>query len=761
MVWLSGSQDAVLRDLAAANGKSKEDTAAAIVRGHFTEQLTRLAQTSRPENEAPQLSVLSQVLLASDKRKAGAHQEEFFAQMQGLAAGPGDHRVLFAEAGTGVGKTFAMLVAAAEFALGNPHQVVVLAFPTYAVLEQAHQSWSGLRTDVLGGDRPADRVVLSQAAFVSETAIQEWMDAVGPSELRKRVEAWIDGGAAAAPGSRSDAPWQMLSLQEACEGLFPEAFEADVNVAMRLDDDDAGYVAYKVQKGSRGLGKQSAPERVLFMTHAMLGTMILGSRAEVRRMLGGSEADGRAGVVAAWQAQSSKERGVLREEVNDHLAEVFEAFVDDDEPLVYADLLIVDEGHLFEEWISKVVGSDISVWSLIRDVKALRSNYPRAVGANAVAALEQEFEVLKLVDKEGELEEDTRGGSLAGLWKALEQVGPVTGKAAKTREWRRINAVKRVAEVLRKQIVGTGSTIARLVWSPDRMWPRIQVGKASVSRELDWLWSRMAARSVIVSATLYEVSPSVNVETARRTLAVRSSSVEMMAPLHPSWIFDPVTVLRARLLCRPDQTYRFVRPKLSLPATEPELAQRARWAEEVAEYVVEAWKSSAGGMLVLMTSYTDVRLVWDLVATRVPDDTCIVQQPGKVLAEVRQRFVNCRRGGAKPIMILVGAGWTGFDVSLPGDENAVTDLVIPAMPFGVNRSMTQAARELTQGMLSVTYAATMMARQGLGRLVRFEHTLANRKIHFLDARWEMPEKRGIFLPIMRWIDSKYRRVLDV
>jgi CRISPR type IV-associated DEAD/DEAH-box helicase Csf4 len=63
----------------------------------------------------------------------------------------------------------------------------------------------------------------------------------------------------------------------------------------------------------------------------------------------------------------------------------------------------------------------------------------------------------------------------------------------------------------------------------------------------------------------------------------------------------------------------------------------------------------------------------------------------------------------------------------------LTDLVIPAIPFGTNRTMTHAARVAYAKFPAEKSEAMMTFRQWLGRPVRREG-LAHRRIWVLDGR---------------------------
>ena len=753
-VWLSESQHAALMAITATTSLDEAEVATSLLWADAQTECA-LAPAAAPVEEIGQ-DELSQVLIASGKSPGRTEQRRFYEALTSFVDNAKSHQVLFAEAGTGVGKTYAMLTLAARQVLQDPEQCVAITFPTYSVLEQSHAAWMTLRTEALGGERPHCQVVLSQSAFVSLSALESWLLDIGDPELETSVRAWIAAGGPAPSEYIVDSKWLVRGLEHWCEGLLNEQYEADINVSARRADDDPGYLSYLSQKPSH---KHGHTRGVYMMTHAMLATMIRASRSDARANLREHAESVIKDARDEWLAADAAQRtSTLREVMNDVLAASQDG---DTAPLTFMDLLIVDEAHTFDEWVSKVLGIDVSLWSILRDARTLRAEFPKAVSAAAVTKLEQTFEFLRGVGSTADADQDVGTRYLGLLWTAIQEFGSVTGKAAATQQGRRIRRVVSLAKLVANQRTSVNTYMAKLNWSPDRRWPRIVAGRQSVVLEMDWLWSKLAGRSILVSATLYDQMPQLSPESARQNLGVRRDAMVAMEPQHPEWTFTPVTFYRAKLVEQLGGGHRFVRPKISSPQTEKEVAARQAWAKDVADYICQAWSTAAGSVLVLLTSYADLEMISEYLASQRADMPVLRQVPKRSLDYTKLEFEALRRNGHRPTLLMVGAGWTGFDVSLPDIPDALTDLVLPLMPFGVNRSITQARREAIKGVYPMIYAATMMMRQGLGRLVRAPDVPRNRRIHFLDARWDIEGKRGLYSGIMRWITSRYGALREV
>ena len=750
VVFLSKEQLAQIELLGKSRGISEPKVAEALVWMHAQDELARKINDDTVLESEPASRTLGEVNARVSGRQMRVDQAVFYRSLESFALTDRDG-ALFAEASTGVGKTYAFLVCALRWCAEHPEEIAVVAVPTYQVMEQTLKEWSSIAT---GGPVPASRAVVGQSGFVSSQALQSWIELSGPDEqqLAQDAAAWISNGAPPNPGGISEANWTSAGLQHACGGEFPDI--ADVLLGERSDDDDRGLAAYASQVKIKPAHAQGRPQ-LYFVTHSMLAVMVRERHRSHRASLGEVGQEHLDSVVAAWMDLPADQREQrLYELVNETLGQFGE---DDAAKLPGIGLLIVDEAHELEKWFSMVSSLQVSVWSLVAELNHLRSSSPK-LSASVVSRAQASFEKMRLLHNDDRTLPAATLSLVASEFCAVlkDALASVPKKVLQTPGARRIRAVTLMLDAaLRPRALATRIPNAmrlRLEWSEGRHWPRLSVGRKDVSPMLDYLWRSVAAKSILVSATLYEDMPQVSAESIRQILAVPHSLAVEMSPVRPAWLFSPVTVFSASLTYRGDGYARFARPKRVDGCSKYELAYAA-WIDEVSRYISQVWSQAAGGVLVLLTSYADLRAIQDGVGLIGGVGPMVVQVEGKPLSTAKQHFQQSVVVGSRPILMAVGSAWTGLDLSVRGFENALTDVVIPVAPFGMNRSVTQAERE-ARSPLAAAFAASFTLRQGCGRLVRDPNTPANRKIHFLDARRHADRARGMYAPINRWL-AKY------
>lgn len=143
----------------------------------------------------------------------------------------------------------------------------------------------------------------------------------------------------------------------------------------------------------------------------------------------------------------------------------------------------------------------------------------------------------------------------------------------------------------------------------------------------------------------------------------------------------------------------------------------------------------------------------------MPDDlkARLVVASGEVtLATQRRRFLMHAQVNPKPIWLAVGGAWTGLDVGghrpwaelfgnelAPEEDQVLTTLVIPRLPFGTNRTITHRTRIERQSTVPWEVLDVFFrTKQAMGRLVRRSGLLPNREIHILDGRINDPDFGG-------------------
>lgn len=343
----------------------------------------------------------------------------------------------------------------------------------------------------------------------------------------------------------------------------------------------------------------------------------------------------------------------------------------------------------------------------------------------------------------------------------------VTGISAAVRKkigdragFRRLMQVARTINLAIATSEGSNSAIgATIDWSPQKKWPRLQVGRTSVAREMNYLWKVVAKRTILVSGTLYTEIPQISCETARRALAVSPELVMTMEPIHAAWSYTPVTACIISPTFTPDGKPRFMRPKPDTEGREGVAFQAAFkiWIADISGYITQSHSVAAGGTLVLGTAFTDMAAIEESLHKSLPYAVILTQKSGVRLSALKEQYLLAVRSGVRPILLAVGGAWTGFDLHDPEIPNALTDLVILNAPFGaISRSLVRHARaQANGGIFEIIGLMVVLVRQGVGRLVRSPETPPNRRIHWLDARIHEASKQGLYMPVKRLL-SKYK-----
>jgi CRISPR type IV-associated DEAD/DEAH-box helicase Csf4 len=204
------------------------------------------------------------------------------------------------------------------------------------------------------------------------------------------------------------------------------------------------------------------------------------------------------------------------------------------------------------------------------------------------------------------------------------------------------------------------------------------------------------------------------------------------------------------------------------------------WCREVAEEIIRIDDTAAGGSLVLMTSYVFIGKVRAALLDLCPKlaDRLVFARQGEAggekllvrtitIEEQKRQFLRFSFEGKKAIWLALGNAWTGINLSggdpmidlygqeIPSQEdNVLTDLVIPRLPFGINKSVTHTHRIAYRKKVPWERIDTLLRlRQGVGRLVRRHGVPQNRRIHILDARLCEGSLSDMMMPVGRAVGA--------
>lgn len=778
-VWLNAVDDNRLSDLGAERSMSIGEVISALLVDGSNAHVQSTMDVKVKEIKCS--TDLMRVLKAT-KKETRKEQVRFFDNLEVLTKIEDSSqlpRVLFAEAGTGIGKTLAYLALAHAFIKRNELAKVCVAVPTHALMDQVLSEWrsmtSALKEPVLTA------TLIGQHEFVSEQALLDLIPLVEDEQIATALMSWAGEGAPCAPDAVIRHKWTMAGLRYAVP-LFTKSKEA--NLTLRDDDEDAGYFAYKEQWGAMH------DASLIVVSHMMLANLVkrrLNAQAkDLKDSQGIKEATDKWKEAKKLKAQNLKDSPRVKETTADldslptpekerTLYSILnEIYADSDTDVGFdilpdLDLLIVDEAHNLEDAFSLVLSQDISLWSLEKQVRDLHFMFPKQITAATVRNMEHIRDTLQ---KSPSASADKSMVLLDEDKKTLVELDSVLGTITKLKDSARKKIVKtqgfkRIVQTARSihlaLIAGEsygGSMSARIDWSPDRKWPRLQVGRVSVGREMNYLWIAVAQRSILVSGTLYQEYPQLSCESARRTLSVPVKLMLTSEPIHAAWQYTPVTACVISSYTAADGREQFIRPMLPKLPTAAETKNYevlySGWVDDVAIYISDAHNVAVGGLLVLGTAYRDIEAIAAILKIR-SKDTVMVQKKGVPLQTLRGAFLAETEKKKRPILLAVGAAWTGFDLHDPTNPNALTDLVILNAPFGaIIRSLARQTRiSRKDGIFEIVAVMVVLVRQGLGRLVRSPETPPNRRIHWLDAKIHLTSCAGLFAPVKRFL-TKYK-----
>ena len=219
---------------------------------------------------------------------------------------------------------------------------------------------------------------------------------------------------------------------------------------------------------------------------------------------------------------------------------------------------------------------------------------------------------------------------------------------------------------------------------------------------------------------------------------------DAVTPLHPQWIYNTPTLYTPS----PEIFHEYMPPSVTENPSVDEAAMHL-WLLNCAKAINHATQTAAGGTLVLMTSFDRLEGLSATIRQHYPElaPRLIEQHRHERIGRSKEAFRHRAMDGQKPIWLATGAAWTGLDLRdtrIPDEQASedvlLTDLVMPNLPFGLDRTTTHQARTERIGFVAEIIGVQRRMRQGLGRLVRREG-LKHRRIWILDGRLQHAASR--------------------
>jgi ATP-dependent DNA helicase DinG len=653
-----------------------------------------------------------------------------------------DGKIVFSEAGTGVGKSRAELTMAARYAArtGRP---AAIAVPTLVVLAQTVGEYDELQPGDMGLERkPRLGFVIGRGNFVDPTKLADILD--DPDDLEGRdldkASAWLNAGGPGSPASKTvnlhkalpGMAWLVDDLQHAAP-----AFPADeVRMAEDSPEECPAKAIYL------RLRDEVLTAKVVICTHTMLGLSAMHrmrSVEELRRRIEALDIQieqatlkEKPATVERLQRQRKRAAALLAERESDEDISASEPILPE-----YG-ALFIDEAHQFEANIANLRSSDVNPRLLAQQVEKLM---PEFVACRKKVAAEKLAGVLgQIHDKAilaGKFSKEDRvrvNGPADIVNQAVADV--ITPFFIQIRDEIKIANLTRKCPTARSALnplavvtrnIQTHGDGVWLNFSPRRRYPSLHTGPRSVKTLMERIWDQVEC-AALLSATLAlpDAAGLPRVGFMTTEMAVPAHRILVTPPITQPWLYVPT------LHCIGRGRDDLRAPRDMSDEGEGVNVDAVQWADRIAHEILAVAESAKGGTLVLTTSYDRIKLL--AKALHDLKGRLVVQSRKRGVRSAQVDFIS--KNGTRPIWLATGPAWTGLDLREEGvdakDDFLLTDLVIANLPFGTNRSTTHAARMEWQRTAERDRAA-LEFKQGIGRLVRREG-VTERRIHILDPR---------------------------
>jgi ATP-dependent DNA helicase DinG len=568
-------------------------------------------------------------------------------------------RICMAEGSTGVGKSRALIMAALKMAEKKAVETVVVAAPTLAILGHLWSELEALRKEGIGL-KVKSGFFPGVGEFVD---VERLADYLAVAELHDvAVENWMNEG-----GTCLQNTPLMRAMADA--GVKLHHMMDDLKqIATQLSAQDFMLKSGEDDKRAVDARKAAAQSRIIFCTHTMLG------RAHQSQ----------------WSLFGSP------------------------------DVLIIDEGHLFEQNIASIHSDTLSLQMLRFRLREYQQSFgagQRSVSGRAAEAADDLLAAaMRMIDagdgRQKRLEKDGAATLIDPVKAMLD-----TLKSRVFVDFEGIEKIRMALGMVAGVLDGKAHA-CYLSCSPDRRFPSLTIGRHSVGPVLGDIWKSATHGAVIASATLYLPDSFGNqkCDYMAGILSVPRSRLDTLMPVVAPWVRD------IPILHYPDPSAAI---QLARPVSQNrEEKSEKNWLRNIAvtiRHILD--QKSEGGTLVLTTSYAQVAaLAGTLEEFGVDADRIVSQQPNVRFSVSEAAYRELHRAGRCPILLGLGAAWTGVDLTDKSagrtDDRLLTTLVIACTPIGANRTSTMLSRIDRTHLAPLVSESLMMLRQGLGRPVR-------------------------------------------
>lgn len=582
-------------------------------------------------------------------------------------------------------------------------RAVIICAPSVENVSHLTREWATVRSTLDSKGLYSTALVLGRGQFVSPSQLAFMLEEVNDGTT-KEISKWLEDGM---PSGLTPATNQLKNIEPKLCGLMSdlEYLSNQVNFAHQnaaLDEDCSDHE----QSLYRELRTKSMNADIVFTTHAMLA-------------------------LDNMQLASPNAPGLL--------------------PCPAA--VLIDEAHLFEGIQASIAAKSLSFKRLLAELKREGWKHIRkeAPAKAAISTATKAVDSLKDIADETPLPISLCGDPQSvKAWNAAQPElvqlrtdlqslvkGVDTGKRSPKdqKQLRAIRYAQRCIAALNNITEGHKGFVGH---SPIRGNISFTMGPASVSRYLAARWATTPTAMLLSGTLLYVGTNGSSSAAISRELAIPPERESSTTPIHPSWLVEcPKLMMPAQ-----EQFHLFVPP--TGDSIDP--VNMANWLRQCAKVVKLASLDAKGGMLVLMSGFDRLEGIAKALDREHQDlrDRLVVQSRTQRVSSCAAVFKEMARAGKRPIWLATGAAGTGLDLAddtIPdsdaGSDMLLTDLVIPNLPFGLDRTTTHMARVSKLGFGLEAVATQRRFRQWIGRLVRREG-LKNRRIWLIDGRLQHP-----------------------
>ena len=704
-LYLSSDWAAQLQHVAKLKHLTLEKAVAGLAYARFRQRTTgAVAHLEQPEQRTIDADLCKASASGGESREEGQDNRATLQArlriplMEGLRA----EKIVFAEGGTGLGKSRVIAQCALEYLGGDPRSKVLVLAPTISVLVHLVREFK----EVAPSDFDAFSVVLGRSQFVSSKRLESMLGLPCPdSALASSWDAavsWLGTG-----GQSPDRPangfaheFSLCWLAEELRRVAPQFPVDDV----LLGGADEGDAADPAQIAYQNLRLRAFDEEIklVFATQAMA-------------------------CLNVWSLlRPDRQPGILPS----------------------FDLILIDEAHALEEVMAQTIGSSVS---LLHMRQVLRQGLEQSTwqkfrlataAKRTLSHLDRAEQVLREIPDAGLISSwsdsvPEQTGRKQTFEKFLSVVRDLDDSLKTLADFHNESASDIPVRLLREwhQALGQMLDGRQNIWldfSPVVRTPRLTVGPTQLIRPFEELWQSCRAAGLL-SGTLYLPDSHDRLSSAflRMKLRVPLERALEINPVHPAWNFTSPTIYLPNEVAAKDLTY---------PGTaddETGATDVHHWHEALAKRLLEVSTTARGGILVLCCSYLDIRAISALL-TDALGERLLSSSGGSSLRPLSEAFIQLGRKKARPVWLATGSAWTGLDLADretfdPDQDTLLTDLVITRVPFGTNKTAVHMSRIKRMGFDVEAMETALRLKQGLGRLIRREG-VTGRRIWMMDGR---------------------------